>query len=364
MTGQRGSPVTGETRDGLTYPFERVPEPGEALHFAPGVYWIRMPLQLTGLNHINLWLLADNTGWTIIDTGMASAEIQDHWKSIFATYFQGKPLKRVMCTHFHPDHMGLAGWLRDETGCHLLASRLEWLYGRMFSLDPATETAASALEHYRKIDMPAAHIVHLQRVRDNDYAQCVTTVPEQYIRIRDGDVLIFGEYDWVVIVGTGHAPEHACLYCEKLNMLIAGDQILPRITPHIGVYPDEAAANPLQDYMDSLERFRRLPADVLVLPAHNEPFFGLHARLDALIDHHEERLNLLEAALAGPKRVSETIDVMFRRTLKDHEIDLGFAEALAHLNCLIEQGRVSREADDAGVWRYRRVVTAMLSLGA
>ncbi len=351
--------MSGHTRNGLNYPFESMPEPGEAMQFAPGIYWVRMPLQFTGLNHINLWLLADNTGWTIIDTGMASPLIQDLWERIFQGYFQGKPLKRVMCTHFHPDHMGLAGWLRDKTGCHLLASRLEWLYGRMFSLDPEETTPASHLDHYRKIDMPATHIEHLTQTRDNMYAEVVTTVPEQYVRIRDGDVLNFGEYDWIVIVGTGHAPEHACLYCEELNMLIAGDQILPRITPHIGVYPDEAEANPLQDYMDSLERFRMLPPDVLVLPSHNEPFFGLHARLDQLISHHGERLSLLERVLARPLRVSDTLEPLYRRTLEAHEIDLGFAEALAHLNCLIEQGRASREAGADGVWTYRRMAAAI-----
>ncbi len=351
--------MSGRDQNGLTYPFERVPEPGEAMEFAPGVFWLRMPLPPSGLDHINLWLLADYTGWAIVDTGMYSTVIQELWDRVFEGTFQGRPLKRIVCTHFHPAHMGLAGWLRDRTGCHILASRLEWLYGRMLSLDDGETPPESHVEHYRKVGMDAALLQRVKEGNHNAYRAAVTPVPEQYVRIRDGDVLNFGDYDWVVIVGTGHAPEHACLYCQDLNMLISGDQILPRITPHIGLYPDESEANPLQDYMDSLDRFRKLPSDVLVLPAHNEPFFGLHKRLDALIGHHAERLTALESALGEPKRVVDTLEVMYRRQLDEHEIERGLGEALAHLNCLIEQGRVFREAGPDGVWRYRRT-TAML----
>jgi len=338
----------------LSKAFERVPEPDEAMEIAPGVYWVRMPLEITGLDHVNLWLLRDNTGWAIIDTGMNTEAIRRHWLTILDRYCEGRPLKRVLCTHFHPDHMGLAGWLQAETGCHMLATRLEWLYGRMLSLDATQEVPGYVRAHYGKVGLDEASIAAMDRGRHNPYRQMVSQVPAHYVRLEERDVASLGDHEWWVIVGTGHAPEHACFYSRELNILISGDQILPKISPHIGVYPAEAEANPLQDYLDSNERFRMLPEDVLVLPAHNEPFYGLHARIDQLAAHHAERLSALGDALAEPKTVVQTLATMYRRELKPHERVLGVGEALAHLNCLVQAGQAMREIGPDGVWRYRR----------
>lgn len=340
--------------EGLRYAFERVPAPDEALEIAPGVYWVRMPLEIPGLEHINLWLMRDNTGWAIVDTGMDSEAIKRHWRAILAHYCEGRPLKRVLCTHFHPDHMGLAGWFVAETGCHMLATRLEWLYGRMLSLDAEDGIPGYVREHYLKVGFDAADFAALDRTGHNTYRGMVTTVPAHYVRLEERDVASIGDHEWWVIVGTGHAPEHACLYSRELNMLIAGDQFLPRISPHIGVYPAEAEANPLRDYLASNERFRMLPEDVLVLPAHGEPFRGLHARIDQLAAHHAVRLEALDLALAEAKTVPETLPALYRRPLRPHERVLGVGEALAHLNCLVQDGRVMRELGPGGVWRFRR----------
>ncbi len=340
--------------DPMTNAFERVPEPGEAMEVAAGVFWIRMPLDLTGLDHINVWLLRDNTGWAIIDTGMNSEAIKRHWRHIMERYCEGRPLKRVLCTHFHPDHMGLAGWLQQQTGCHMLATRLEWLYGRMLCLDVEDIVPGFVRDHYRRVGIEEDLLTDPEAVGHNRYRHMVSEIPAHYIRLEERDVVSIGDHEWWVIIGTGHAPEHACLYNRELNILISGDQILPRITPHIGVYPAEAEANPLQEYLDSIERFRMLPEDVLVLPSHNEPFYGLHARIDALAAHHEERLNALDAMLAEPTSVLDTFSVLYRRPLRAHERILGVGEALAHLNCLIQQGRAMREAGPDGIWRYRR----------
>ncbi|MDP6706092.1 MAG: MBL fold metallo-hydrolase [Alphaproteobacteria bacterium] len=338
--------------------FERVPETGEAMEIAAGVFWIRMPLELTGLDHINVWLLRDYTGWAIVDTGMNSALIREQWDAIIDRYCEGRPLKRVVCTHFHPDHMGLAGWLQQKTGCHLLSTRLEWLMGRMLYLDAQPEVPAFVLDHYRRVGMEEGHLEEVRRFFHNRYRDMVAPIPEHYVRMQERDVLTIGDHEWWVIVGTGHAPEHACLYSRELNMMISGDQILPKITPHIGVYPAEAEANPLQEYLDSIERFRMLPEDVLVLPAHNEPFYGLHTRIDALAEHHDQRLIDLETTLAEPRPAVATLDALYRRELAEHERVLGVGEALAHLNCLIEQGRVMRQADDDGRWSYHRTNAA------
>jgi glyoxylase-like metal-dependent hydrolase (beta-lactamase superfamily II) len=338
--------------------FDRIPEPGEVFEVAPGVGWVRMPLQLTGLSHINLWLLADGDGWTIVDTGMRTDVIQQAWEAVFARHLGGRPVTRVICTHFHPDHMGQAGWLTERWGCRLWATRREWLFGRMLYLDAQPSAPAFFVEHFRKVGFKAAVLEQIaQRTYDN-YSRNVTPIPEQYRRIVDGEVLTIGGRAWRVICGYGHAPEHACLYCAELGLMISGDQILPKITPHIGVYPAEPDANPLQEYIDSLAIFRPLPAGTLILPAHNEPFVGLHARLDYLARHHEDRLTALEGMLGEPKRVLSTLKVLFGRMMKPHETFLAVGEALAHLNCLVEQGRVVREEDEDGVWTYRRAGAA------
>jgi glyoxylase-like metal-dependent hydrolase (beta-lactamase superfamily II) len=285
---------------------------------------------------------------------MNSDAIKAHWRTVMDRYFEGRPLKRVLCTHFHPDHMGLAGWFVEETGCHVLATRLEWLYGRMLSLDAEGGIPAYAREHYDKVGFGEADYAALAAFGVNPYRRMVTTVPAHYVRLEERDVASLGDHEWWVIVGTGHAPEHACFYSRELNMLIAGDQFLPKITPHIGVYPAEAEANPLRDYLDSNERFRMLPEDVLVLPAHGEPFRGLHARIDQLKAHHEARLQALDEALAESRTVMETLPTMYRRELQTHERVLGVGEALAHLNCLVQDGRVARELGRDGVWRFRR----------
>jgi glyoxylase-like metal-dependent hydrolase (beta-lactamase superfamily II) len=338
----------------LSYPFERIPQAGETIAVAPGVLWLRMPLMLTGLSHINLWLLEDGDGWTVVDTGMNIEPIRQAWEQVFATALGGKPVTRVICTHFHPDHMGQAGWLTERWGVRLWATRREWLFGRMLYCDRQETVPEFFLDHYRRCGFGEEALDEMRARGYSHYSSSVTPIPQQYRRIQDGEALAIGGRTWRVVVGYGHAPEHACLYCEELNLLISGDQILPKITPHIGVYPAEPDANPLQEYIDSLATFRPLPADVLVLPAHNEPFRGLHARLDYLHDHHQSRLTVLEELLGEPKRVMSTLKVLYKRRLKPHETFLGVGEAIAHLNCLIAQGRVVRETDAAGVWTYRR----------
>lgn len=338
----------------LSYPFPAIPEAGETIAVAPGVLWLRMPLLLTGLSHINLWLLEDGDGWTIVDTGMNIEPIRQAWEQVFASALGGKPVTRVICTHFHPDHMGQAGWLTERWGVRMWATRREWLFGRMLYLDRQPTVPDFFLEHYRRCGFGGEALDEMRARGYSHYSSAVTPIPEQYRRIEDGEEIQIGGRGWRVVVGYGHAPEHACLYCEELNLLISGDQILPKITPHIGVYPAEPDANPLQEYLDSLATFRPLPADVLVLPAHNEPFRGLHVRLDYLQAHHQDRLTVLEELLAEPKRVMSTLKVLYKRRLKPHETFLGVGEAIAHLNCLIERGRVVRETDAAGVWAFRR----------
>jgi len=354
--------MTGDARpvryDKVSPAFDAIPAHGDVLPVAPGVLWLRMPLNLTGLSHINLWLIEDDGGYAAVDTGMNTEVIRLCWDKVLTHALGGKPITRVICTHYHPDHMGLAGWLCERFGAPLYMTRREWLQGRVFWLDAQAQPPEFVVEYYRLLGFTEEA---LREVRSRGYSHFRDSVwkpPGQLARIRDGDVLTIGGRGFRVVVGYGHAPEHACLFSAELNLMFSGDQILPRITPHIGVYAPEPEANPLQEYLDSLDTFRPLPADLLVLPAHNEPFRGLHARLDDLRQHHAHRLNLLEEMTAEPKRVASTLKALYGRQLRPHETYLGFAESLAHLNCLRAQGRVTRELADDGVWRFRRTGAA------
>ncbi len=338
----------------LDHPFDRIPDPEELFQVAPGVYWVRMPLDLTGLDHINLWLLKDGDGWTMVDTGMNSDTIREHWQHIFADKLAGLPITRVICTHFHPDHMGLAGWVTEQFNCPLWVSRGEWTFGQMISLQPKDQTPDYVIEHFRAIGLKPDALEAIRARGLHSYSSIVWPITPQYRRIKHNDVLHIGGRAWRVVHGNGHSPEHSCLHCDELKLLISGDQVLPRITPHIGVYPEEPDGNPLQDYLDSLVKLKDLPDDVLVLPAHGDPFRGLHKRLDFLLDHHHDSLDDLEQFVDQPTRVLSTLKVLFHRRLGNHEAVLGMSESIAHLNCLIALGKARREVDENGVWLYSR----------
>ena len=342
----------------LVFPFRDsagLPGPGQTLAVAPGVHWLRMPLPYR-LDHINLWLLEDGEGWVLVDTCIQSNKSKAIWRAVFAEKRigrdHGRPATRLICTHFHPDHMGLAGWLTQELETELWTSRAEWLFGRMIWLDAEGEGQKDIARHYARHGLEAARVAEIA-TRGNTYRMVVGEPPRAYHRLRHGDRLTIGGRAWEVIVGLGHAPEQACLHCPGLGVLIAGDQILPRITPNIGVWATEPRADPLADYLRSLERFRPLSQETLVLPSHGYPFTGLHTRLDQLTGHHEERLDDLAAALDGRgKTAVELLPVLFRQDLDNFQIGFAIGETIAHLACLEGRNRARRgEAD--GVVRFR-----------
>jgi glyoxylase-like metal-dependent hydrolase (beta-lactamase superfamily II) len=322
------------------FPPPAPPQPGEALPLLPGLWWIRMPLPFAP-GHVNLWLLEDGDGWLAVDAGARGEETQAHWTAIQAATLGGRPITRLLATHFHPDHVGFAGWLCERHGAALLMPRGEYLTARFLGLDTDEGMTAQQLGFARAAGCPEDYLAFLAG-RGPLYARAVVALPRSYRRIAAGDRLRIGGRDWHVATGGGHAPEMACLHCPALGVLISADQILPRISPYIGVSATEPQGDPLSDFLESNERLKAVPDDVLVLPSHGEPFRGLHGRIDALAAHHAERLATLEAACATPLTAYEASRVLFPRVKEDRQLGFALGETLAHLNRLVAEGRLRR----------------------
>ena len=346
----------------LIYPLGAAPEADGAVEIAPGLLWMRMPLggAMVGgtLSFINVWAIAEDDGWVIIDTGLHTDETFRAWRDVFAGVLHGRPVKRVIVTHLHPDHVGMAGWITRKFGCRLWMTRLEFFQCRMLVADTGREAPPVGVDFYRATGWDEDSL-EAYRNRFGLFGKAVYQLPDSYRRISDGEELTIGDHVWRVVVGAGHSPEHACLYCPALKLLISGDQVLPRITSNVSVFPTEPDGDPLSDWLTSLARVKTLvPDEVLVLPAHNEPFIGLHARIDTLIAGHEHSLVKLEACLAEPKRVLDVFPALFRRPIKADSLIMATGESLAHLNCLIQRGRAELSYDADGVAWYVATASA------
>ena len=340
----------------LVYPFAGPPERGQTTEVAPGVHWIRMPLPYA-LNHINLWAIEDGAGWAIVDTGVRTEETAAVWRELFANARDERPLTRVFVTHMHPDHVGMAGWLTRKFGVRLWMSRLEYLSCRAMVSDTGREAPPDAIDFCRRAGWgPVA--IETYRARFGNFGKHIHTLPDSFRRLHDGDEFAIGANTWRVVVGSGHSPEHACLYCPELKVLISGDQVLPRISSNVSVFPTEPDADPMKNWLESLAKLKReVPDEVLVLPAHNECFRGLHARIDALASGQERALQRLRRSLAEPKRAIDVFGALFARAIAEADVGLlGMAtgESLACLNYLVHRGEVGREVDADGVAWYRQ----------
>jgi glyoxylase-like metal-dependent hydrolase (beta-lactamase superfamily II) len=335
----------------LQHPWAEPPAPGATLTVAPGIRWLRMPLPFA-LNHINLWLLDDGDGLTIVDTGLGLPDTRALWERVFTQELGGTPISRVIATHFHPDHFGNAGWLTERWGVDLWCTQAEYM-AAVITCNARTARMDRHMAHYRRHGIAGEALERL-RERGNNYPALVPSVPAAYRCLRDGDRVAIGGRSWEVIVVLGHAPEHAALWCAEANVLISGDQVLPKITTNVSVWADRPHDDPLRLYLDSLARFRPLPADALVLPSHGLPFRRLHARLDALRAHHDARLAETLGALGEPRTGADLIPVLFRRQLDIHQLSFAIGEVLAHLNCLEMGGSVTRTLDPDGIERFQK----------
>jgi glyoxylase-like metal-dependent hydrolase (beta-lactamase superfamily II) len=336
----------------LEHPWSTPPAAAETIKVAPGIRWLRMPLPFQ-LDHINLWLLADGDGWTAVDTGVALPPTRERWERLFVHGLDGKPIRRVLVTHFHPDHIGNAAWLTERWTAPLWCTQTEWLAAEYALRSRDDADLDRRVVHYRKHGIAQHHLLKI-RARGNHYPGLVAGLPFEFMPIADGETVSIGGRRWRIITARGHSPEHACLFSEEARALIAGDQVLPKITTNVSVWPERPHENPLRYYLDSLARFLTLPADTLVLPSHGLPFRGLHHRLSTLVQHHDARLAEAADALIEPKSGAELIPVLFRRELDTHQLGFAIGETLAHLNFLEAEGRAVRALCRDGVERFQK----------
>lgn len=339
-------PATATTR-GLTYPCGDPPAPGAAIEVAAGVFWLRLPLPMA-LNHINVWAVADGDGWMVVDTGLRTAASVEAWETALAGPLGGRPVTRVLCTHMHPDHIGLAGWLCERFHAPLLMSRLEYVTGRMLIADTGPAPEEGAAFYHRAGWTPEQ--IDRWRSGYGMFGKAVAPLPTTYQRVREDDRLSINGDVWRIVVGDGHSPEHLCLWREADGVFISGDQILPKISSNVSIWPTEPGADPLGDWMASLAKLRALLSDdLLVLPSHGEPFRGVHARLDALTRGHEVALKRLRRTLKTPSRAVDVFSALFARPVGDGVLGMATGEALAHLNYLNNKGQAVGRIDAEGV---------------
>ena len=351
---------------------EQLPAPGQCLDVAPGIKWLRMGLPFA-LNHINLWLLRDELedprhpgnmlqGWAAVDCGISAPESKALWEAIFATQLEGLPLLRVIVTHMHPDHIGLAAWLCDRWTtpthtCRLWISATDYAAALNGSRGTTGFGGASAAAFFASHGLVDPESLETIKARTAYYPSLVPDVPGSYVRLLDGNTVAIGSGTqrraWRCISGYGHAPEHIALYCADLNLLIAGDMVLPRISTNVSVYDQEPEADALHLFLNSLEKYLALPTDALVLPSHGKPFTGLHIRIGQLQDHHRARLDeVMVACTVQPHSAADILPIMFPRVLDLHQITFALGEALAHLHLLWFAKKLRRRLSSDGIYRF------------
>ena len=309
-----------------------------------------MPL-LFRLNHINIFLIDDGDGLAGSDTGIANQATRDIWETLAAGPLAGRKLTRLIVSHFHPDHIGLAGWLAERFGVPLLTTQTTYLQCLTISLSPGALDAPVYRDFYirRGLQSEVTAVVFTQ---GHAYLKMVAPLPPVFERIADGDRLNIGRRTFEIITGEGHAPELAMLYCAEDKLFLAGDQVMEKISPNVSVWAVDPHGDPLGLYLRSLQDVKaRVPEDVLVLASHHRPFYGLHERIDELAAHHAQRCEAIYEAARTPKTAAELLPVLFHRPLDPHEMSFAFSEVLAHMNYMLRQGTLAWVAPENGIER-------------
>lgn len=339
---------------GLRYPWDTPPEHGVPIEVATGVLWFRLPLPMK-LDHVNVYALDEGNSWTVIDTGFASKKCKAIWQGMMDGPLGGKPISRVVVTHHHPDHIGLAGWLQSDFGAELVTTRTAWLTARMLTLDLQEVPNAESMAFYKLSGMDAEVYEKRSKERPFNFGDVVAPMPLGYTRIQQGDQITMGGRTWDIHMGNGHAPEHATFWSRDDNLVLAGDQILSSISPNVGVYATEPMADPIGEWLEACERLNLLArGDHLVLGGHKLPFVGLPNRMRQLIDNHHSALKRLAVYIETPKAASECFSCLFKRPIGEAEYGLALVESVAHLSHLHQTGLATRTLRSDGAWMYQR----------
>jgi glyoxylase-like metal-dependent hydrolase (beta-lactamase superfamily II) len=317
---------------------ESLPEIGELTEVAPGILWLRLPLPYA-LDHINIYFIDDGPGWSVIDTGINSSNTREIWELMLDNRLDGRPLTRVIATHFHPDHVGLAGWLTQRFGVPLFMSAMEYFVSLSRQLDEDPQRIAAFQRFYQRGGLPSQQAAEIVSIGQG-YAKATTPLPPAYCRLSHGDRLRLGQREFEIITGGGHAFDQVMLYSAPDRLFFSADQIMARISPNVTVWPVEPEADSLGAYLRSLEALKRmLPEEALVLPGHHSPFWGVRARIEELQQHHQDRcIEIAQSCQAAPKTVAELTSVVFRRPLDGHQMSFAFGEMVAHVNYMVRQG--------------------------
>lgn len=329
----------------LHYTHETLPAAGDAVEVAPGVRWLRMPLPYV-LDHVNLWLIRDGDAWAAVDTGIALDPVKHAWRTVLESH----KLSRQIVTHFHPDHVGLAAWLEQETGAPLWMTQGEYATAQLVLHQIAGYSIGAMTTLFGRHGLDAERVAAIDK-RGNAYGRAVPTLPATFRRLFEDEEFEIGDDSWRVIPGFGHSAEHASLYCAARRILVSGDMLLPRITTNVSAFAAAPEADPLGTYLASIDRFRALPEDTLVLPSHGKPFRGLHDRVEQLHAHHRERCGALLAACTGrPQSAAELLPTLFERDIVDaHQTMFAMGEAIAHLIYMERTHAMTRVVDDATI---------------
>ena len=338
----------------IRHPFETPPDFGAAVEVAPGILWLRLPLPMK-LDHVNVYALDEGDGWTLIDTGFDTRRTREIWEGILAGPLAGRPVRRVVVTHHHPDHIGLAGWFQAEHGAELWTTRTAWLFARMLVLDEQERPSAESIAFWRAAGMDRDLLAQRAEERPFNFADVVAPLPLGFHRLREGETVAIGGRRWVVRMGHGHAPEHATFWSEGDELVIGGDQLLPGISANLGVYATEPEADPISEWLESCDRLAGFARpDQLVLPGHKLPFTGLPLRLRQMAENHHGALDRLLAHLDRPRSAADCFAPLFKRTIGPGEYGLALVEAVAHLNHLHQKGAASRWRSHDGTWMWQR----------
>ncbi|RMB08397.1 MBL fold metallo-hydrolase [Eilatimonas milleporae] len=351
IADHRDSVRAASAGEKLTYPVDAVPDGVSVLQLADGLIWARIPLPWS-LDHINVYLFDEGDSWTLIDTGAKGERGRQVWFDLEDRVLDGKPIGRVIATHLHPDHLGLAGWLCERHGAEFWMTQTEYLLAQTLWLGAAQQIPQAELDFMWAAGVDRQVESMVRSVGYGSYKKGVSALPGQYVRMEEGTLLKLGGRLWQVVIGRGHCPEHACLVCLDEPLFISGDQVLPRITSNVSVYAREPRANPLGHWIASLDRLKAIPGDPLVLPSHGKVFKGLHRRLDDLIRGHVDKLAALHEHCRQERTAVETFPALYRRKITGFDFFMALGEAVAHCHLLEALGLLDRR-QDGDVYRFK-----------